>query len=61
MFLDEMDDPKSHFIKAVDLESGELAAFCKWVKPKPGVFPDLNLPTWLEEADVWLCNDTFGT
>jgi hypothetical protein len=29
MFLGEMDDPKSHFIKAVDSESGELAAFCK--------------------------------
>jgi hypothetical protein len=61
MFLDEMEDPKSHFIKAVDLESGDLAAFCKWVEPKPGVFPDLNLPTWPEEADVRLCNDTFGT
>jgi hypothetical protein len=36
-------------------------SFCKWVEPKPGVFPDLNLPTWPEEADVRLCNDTFGT
>jgi hypothetical protein len=61
MFLDEVDGPQSHSIKAVDLESEEPAAFCKWVEPKPGVFPDLNLPTWPEEADVRLCNDTFGT
>jgi hypothetical protein len=60
MFYDEMKDPKSHFLKAVDIDSGEMAAFCKWVEPKPGVFPDLSLPTWPEEADVSLCDKTFG-
>lgn len=60
MFIDEMSDPKSHFLKVVDSQSGELAAFCKWVEPKPGVFPDLDLPEWPKEADVALCNETFG-
>ena len=60
MFYDEMKDQKSHFITAVDVESGEVAAFCKWVEPKPGVFPDLSLPEWPKEADVGLCNETFG-
>lgn len=60
MFLDEMKDSKSHFLKAVDSETEELAAFCKWVEPKPGVFPDLSLPEWPQEADAALCNETFG-
>lgn len=55
------EDPKSHFIKAVDLESGELAVFCKWVEPKLDAFPDLSLPPWPAEADVRLYNETFGT
>jgi hypothetical protein len=60
MFIDEMADSMSHFIKAVDAETGELAAFCKWVEPKPGVFPDTSLPTWPKESNVDLCNKTFG-
>jgi hypothetical protein len=61
MFLDEMDDPKPHFIKVVDLESGDHAAFCDCVKTKPCVFPDLNMPAWLDEAYLGLCNEMFGT
>jgi hypothetical protein len=60
MFHDEMGDSKSHFIKAVDSASGDLAAFCKWVEPRPGVFPDLTLPEWPTEANADLCNETFG-
>ena len=60
MFIDEMEDASSHFIKAVDSETGEMAAFCKWVEPKPGVFPDTSLPEWPKESDVDLCNETFG-
>ena len=60
MFYDEMKDPKSHFLKVVDVDSDEMAAFCKWVSPKPGVFPDLSLPEWPKESDVNLCNETFG-
>jgi hypothetical protein len=60
MFIDEMKDPASHFIKAVDTETGELAAFCKWVEPKPGVFPDTDLPDWPKESNIDLCNETFG-
>jgi hypothetical protein len=60
MFHDEMGDPKSHFIKAVDSASGDIAAFCKWVEPKPCVFPDLTLPEWPRGVDADLCNDTFG-
>jgi len=60
MFYEEMKDPKSHFLKAVDTKSGEMAAFSKWVEPKPGVFPDLSLPEWPKESDVSLCDETFG-
>jgi hypothetical protein len=60
MFIDEMEETASHFIKAVDSETGELAAFCKWVEPKPGVFPDTSLPEWPKESNVDLCNETFG-
>jgi hypothetical protein len=60
MFYDEMEDPKSHFLKAVDVDSGDMAAFSKWVEPKPGVFPDLSLPEWPQESDVSLCDETFG-
>ena len=60
MFIDEMEEEASHFLKAVDTESGELAAFCKWVEPKPGVFPDTSLPEWPKESNVDLCNETFG-
>jgi hypothetical protein len=60
MFRDEMGDPKCHFIKAVDLASGDLATFCKRVEPKPGVFLDLTLPEWPAEANADLCNETFG-
>jgi hypothetical protein len=60
MFNDEMGDSKAHFIKAVDSASGDLAAFCKWVEPKPGVFPDLTLPEWPIESNADLCNETFG-
>lgn len=60
MFIDEMKDATAHFIKAVDSETGELAAFCKWVEPQPGVFPDTSLPEWPKESNVDLCNETFG-
>jgi len=60
MFIDEMEEATSHFIKAVDSETGELAAFCKWVEPQPGVFPDTSLPEWPKESNVDLCNETFG-
>lgn len=60
MFINEMEEAGSHFIKAVDSETGELAAFCKWVEPKPGVFPDTSLPEWPKESNVDLCNETFG-
>lgn len=60
MFIDEMEEEASHFLKAVDTESGELAAFCKWVEPKPDVFPDTSLPEWPKESNVDLCNETFG-
>ena len=58
--MDEMEDAASHFIKAVDSETGEIAAFCKWVEPKPGAFPDTSLPAWPKESNVDLCNETFG-
>lgn len=60
MFINEMEEAASHFIKAVDSETGKLAAFCKWVEPKPGVWEDTSLPEWPKESNVDLCNETFG-
>jgi hypothetical protein len=60
MFYDELKDPKSHWLKAVSTKTGDLAGFCKWVEPKLGVLPDIELPEWPKDADQALCNETFG-
>lgn len=67
MLREEMGDPNARFLKVVVTGSSsgsdngfELAAFAKWVAPKPGVEVDTSLPRWPEEADAELCDRTFG-
>ena len=60
MLYDELDEPGAHWLKAVSTSTGQLAAFAKWVEPKPGVFPDTSLAQWPEGADQALCDETFG-
>ena len=60
MIHDELDEPGAHWLKAVSSQTGEIAGFCKWQEPKPGVTPDVSLPEWPEGADQELCRETFG-
>lgn len=60
MVIYELKDPQSHFYKAVDTETGEIAGWMKWVEPKSGVEPDVALPEWPKDADKALCDETFG-
>ena len=60
MIDDELKEPGAHWLKAVSTNTGEIAAFVKWQEPKPGVEPEVDLPTWPEGADEELCNETFG-
>jgi GNAT superfamily N-acetyltransferase len=60
MIHDELDEPGSHWLKAVSEQSGEVAGFAKWQEPKPGRVPEIDLPEWPEGADKALCNETFG-
>lgn len=64
MLQEEMGDPSARFLKVMmvndDGSDKELAAFAKWVAPKPGVEVDTSLPRWPEEADAALCERTFG-
>lgn len=60
MIRDELEEPGAHWLKAVKRATGRLAGFVKWQEPKPGIEPDSDLPTWPEDADQRLCNDTFG-
>ncbi|ORX37836.1 acyl-CoA N-acyltransferase [Kockovaella imperatae] len=60
MILDELHEPRAHWAKAVDEETGRLAGFMKWQAPKEGVEPDTRLPEWPAEADGRLCDETFG-
>ena len=60
MILTELDEPQSHWLKAVSTSTGEIAGFAKWQEPKPGVEPDVSLPEWPEGADERLCDETFG-
>lgn len=60
MIYDELKEPGAHWLKAVSTSTAEIAAFVKWQEPKPGIEPDVDLPTWPEGADRELCNETFG-
>jgi hypothetical protein len=60
MIRTELDEDGAHWLKAVDPSTGDMIAFVKWVEPKPGVEPDTSLPSWPEDADEKLCNETFG-
>ena len=60
MIHDELDESGAHWLKAVSSQTGEIAGFCKWQEPKPGVTPDVSLPEWPEGADQELCRETFG-
>lgn len=60
MIHDELDEPGAHWLKAVDPTTGQLAGFVKWVQPKHGMEPSLELPEWPAEADGTLCEETFG-
>lgn len=60
MFRDELDEPFSHWRKAIHIPTGETAGFMKWQQPRPGVEPDEDLPAWPEGADHRLCDETFG-
>ncbi len=60
MIYDELDEPGSHWLKAVSKNAGDIAGYVKWVEPKPGVEPSVDLPAWPEDADQDLCNETFG-
>jgi hypothetical protein len=60
MIYDELEEPGSHWRKAVSTSTGEIAGFTKWQQPKPGVAPDTSLPDWPEDADKALCDETFG-
>lgn len=59
MIRDELNDKDAHWRKVVD--GDEIISFVKWVQPKPGVEPDIDLPQWPENADHDLCNHTFGS
>ncbi len=69
MLYTELDEPGAYWLKAVSTgtgsgnksPSGEIAAFAKWVEPKPGVEPETDLPEWPEGADNALCDETFGS
>lgn len=60
MIHDELNESGARWLKTVSPTAGEIAGFGKWQEPKPGVEPDLDLPTWPEDADQRLCNETFG-
>lgn len=60
MIHDELHEAGAHWLKAVHQASGEIAGYVKWQEPKPGVQPATDLPEWPAEADVDLCNETFG-
>ena len=60
MIYEEINEPGSHWFKAVSRDIGEIAGFVKWQEPKPGIEPDDTSPTWPEEADQRLCKETFG-
>lgn len=60
MVFDELEEPGSHWLKAVSL-NGDIAGFVKWQQPKHGVEFSTDLPTWPAEADKALCDETFGT
>lgn len=60
MILEEIEEAGSHWLKAVSTTTGDIAAFIKWKEPKPGIQPEIELPTWPEGADEKLCNETFG-
>lgn len=60
MIYEELNEPGSHWFKAVATDTGEIGGFVKWQEPKPGVSPSQALGPWPEEADQQLCNETFG-
>ena len=60
MICDELEESGSHWLKAVSTSTGEIAGFAKWQQPKPGVAPEVDLPTWPDDADKALCDETFG-
>ena len=60
MIRDELTEPGAHWFKAVDTSTNEIAGFVKWMAPRPGTFPETQLPTWPEGADIALCDKTFG-
>lgn len=60
MILSELSEPSAHWLKAIHPSTNRIAGFCKWVAPKPGQQPDTSLPTWPEDADARLCDETFG-
>jgi len=60
MILDELTEPGAHWFKAVVTGTDEIAGFVKWVAPRPGTFPNTQLPAWPEGADAALCDKTFG-
>ncbi|KAK5166502.1 uncharacterized protein LTR77_008045 [Saxophila tyrrhenica] len=66
MLYDELEEPGAWWLKVVLVEEGMegtgevVCGFGKWVEPKPGVFPETDLPQWPEGADKALCEETFG-
>ena len=60
MISTELSEPGAHFLVAECVSTGLIAGWTKWQAPKPGVAPDTTLPIWPAEADVRLCNETFG-
>ena len=60
MINNELEEEGSYWFKAVSTGTNDIAGFVKWQAPKPGVEPDVDLPTWPAEADQGLCNETFG-
>ncbi|KAF2725221.1 acyl-CoA N-acyltransferase [Polychaeton citri CBS 116435] len=60
MFYKELQDPRAHFLKVFDVETGRMVGFAKWVEPTPGETPEFDSPQWPEGADVDLCNETFS-
>lgn len=61
MFAFELDEPGSHWLKAVHSNSGKLAAYCKWQdgSREPEIWKD-GETQWPEGADARLCEETFG-
>lgn len=60
MLRAELGEPGAHWLKALDVVSGELAGFVKWVRHPEGEAVDQDLPGWPEGADGRLCGETFG-